>query len=213
MKRLFYLGFTAILALVLSGCGGGGDSRTIFVAQIFSDQPTDGDIALDRVLQTFTITQGPNTLFFGIDELDPNLPEFRAFLDFPLDGSTGQDVVPADAVIVSATLEVTVVEVSFATVVPTLIELIRYPISGLTQGDFDSDPLASRALDFLSSDVNLPAIAIDVTPLMLEAQRLGLLDFQVRFLLDFVPNAFGIVGIDDRPTVALTAPLLTVEFH
>ena len=212
MRRLLGLGVAAILVLTLSGCGG-GDSRTIFVAQIFSDQPTDGDIAFDPVLQTFTITQGPNTLFFGIDELDPNLPEYRAFLDFPLDGSTGQDEVPADAVIVSATLEVTVVEVSFATVVPTLIDLIQYPISGLTQGNFDSAPLASRALDFLASDVNRPAIAIDVTPLMQEAQRLGLLDFQVRFLLDFVPNAFGIVGIDDRPTVALTAPLLTVEFQ
>ena len=213
MRRLLYLGVMSILVLALSGCGGGGDSRTIFVAQIFSDQPTDGDIAFDPVLQTFTITQGPDTLFFGIDELDPNLSEFRAFLDFPLDGSTGQDVVPADAVIVSATLEVTVFEVSFATVVPTLIELIQYPISALTQGDFNSDPLASRTLDFLSSDVNRPAVAIDVTPLMREAQRLGLLDFQVRFLLDLVPNAFGFVGIDDRPTVVLTAPLLTVEFQ
>lgn len=213
MRRLFYLGFSAILALVLSGCGGGGDSRAIFVAQIFSDQPTDGDIAFDPVLQTFTITQAPNTLFFGIDELDPDLPEYRAFLDFPLNGSTGQDVVPADAVIVSATLEVTVVEVGFATVVPTLIDLVQYPISGLTQGDYNSDPLVSRALDFLSSDVDRPAVAIDVTPLMREAQRLGLLDFQVRFLLDFVPNAFGFVGIDDRPTVVLTAPLLIVEFQ
>ena len=50
---------------------------------------------------------------------------------------------------------------------------------------------------------------IDVTPLMAEAQRLGLRDFQVRLLLDF--SAFsGLVEIDD--SIAATVPLLTVEF-
>ena len=55
----------------------------VFVAEIISDQPTDGDIAFDPVLQSYTITQGPDTVFFGIDDSDPNLPEYRAFLDFP----------------------------------------------------------------------------------------------------------------------------------
>ncbi|MGZ8440160.1 MAG: hypothetical protein ACXWXD_05210, partial [Candidatus Deferrimicrobiaceae bacterium] len=83
MRRRLYFGVAAILLLSLSGCGGGGgDSRTIFVAQIVSDQPADGDIEFDPVLQTFAITNGPNILLFGINGLDPAIDhEFRAFLD------------------------------------------------------------------------------------------------------------------------------------
>ncbi|MGA6994077.1 MAG: hypothetical protein WBX50_09285, partial [Candidatus Deferrimicrobiaceae bacterium] len=134
MRRLLYLGVASILVLALSGCGGGGDSRTIFVAQILSDQQADGDIAFDPVLSLYTITNGPDFLFFGIDEGDSNLPEFRAFLDFPLDGSTGEDVVPTGARIRSATIEVFIDQVTFASSVPTLLDLVQYPISGLTTG-------------------------------------------------------------------------------
>ena len=209
MRRLLHFGVVAILALALSGCGG-GDSRTSFVAQIASDQPADGDIAFDGTI--FTITNGLDTLFFGIDDNDPNFPEYRAFLDFPLDGSTGQDVVPANAAIVSATLKVFLNEVSFATVVPTLIDLVPYPVSGLRPQDFNSPPLVFRRLDFFRSDQG-NFVAIDVTPLMQEAQRLGLSDFQVRFLLDFSVSDIGFVGIEDLPQVTITAPLLTVEYE
>lgn len=208
MRRSLSVGVALILVLSLSGCGG-GESRTIFVAQILSDQQADGDIAFDGA--GFTITNGPDTLFFGIDDNDPNFPEYRAFLDFPLNGSTGQDVVPASARIVSATLEVFINQVSFATVVPTLIDLVTYPITGLRGQDFNSPPLAFRSLEFFGSDLGI-YVAIDVTPLMVEAQRLGLADFQVRFLLDFVTN-IGFVGIEDRPNISLTAPLLTVEYR
>src|SRR3989337_3483469 len=201
MRRLLYLGVAAILALAFSGCGGGGgDSRTVFIAEIVSDQPADGDIAFDPVLGSFTITTGLDTLFFGIDDNDPNFPEYRAFLDFPLDGSTGQDVVPANAAIVSATLKVFLDEVSFATVVPTLIDLVPYPVSGLRPQDFNSPPLVFRRLAFFRSDQG-NFVAIDVTPLMQEAQRLGLSDFQVRFLLDFSVSDIGFVGIEDLPQV------------
>jgi hypothetical protein len=212
MKRLLCLGVAAILAIALSACGGGGDSRNIFVAQILSDQQADGDIAFDPVLSLYTITNGPDTVFFGIDEENLNLPEFRAFLDFPLDGSTGDDVVPLGAPIRSATIEVFVNQVGFATTIPTLVELVQYPISGLRVQDFDSLPLESRSLDFFGSDLG-NYVAIDVTPLMGEAQRLRLTDFQVRFLLDFVPGANGLVGIEDRPAITLTAPLLIVEYY
>jgi hypothetical protein len=208
MRRLLHFGVAAILALAFSGCGG-GDSRTIFVAQIVSDQQTDGDIAFNGT--SFTITSGPDTLFFGIDDNDPNFPEYRAFLDFPLDGTTGQDVVPPHAAIVSATLEVFINRVNFASPVPTLLDLVQYPLSGLTTGDFNSVPLVFRSIDFRSSDVG-NFVAIDVTPLMQEAQRLGLADFQVRFLLDPAAVA-GFVGVEDRPNIALTAPLLTVEYR
>ncbi len=215
MKKLLRIGVIAVIMFSITACGGGGGSDgnfpTIFVAQILSDQPVDGDIAFDPVRQTFTIANGPGTLFFGINDQDPNLPEYRAFLDFPLDGSTGADIVPGDAVIVSATLELFIDEVSFATVVPTLIDLAPYPVSGLRPQDFNSPPLMSQRLNFFRSDMGMPVV-IDVTPLMREAQRLGLSDFQVRFLLDFVSN-IGFVGIEDLPRVTITAPRLTVEYE
>src|SRR4030042_872227 len=103
MKKFLRVCVVAVVMIFIAACGGGGDgvSRTVFVAQILSDQPADGDIAFDPVQQTLTITNGPDTLFFGIDDLNPNLPQYRAFLDFPLDGSNGWDIVPADAAIVS----------------------------------------------------------------------------------------------------------------
>jgi hypothetical protein len=212
MKRLFWLGAVILAMIFTTACGGGGDGRRpILVAEIISDQPTDGDIAFDPVLQSYTITQGPDTVFFGIDDSDPNLPEYRAFLDFPLDGSTGEDVIPADAAIVSATLEVFINQVSFATVVPTDVELLTYSVAGLGAQDFDSVPILSQTLNFFNTDVG-GFISLDVTPLMREAQRLGLADFQVRFVLDFTTD-FGLVGIEDRPAIGLTAPVLTVEYE
>jgi hypothetical protein len=217
MKRLLYIGITAILALSLSGCGS-ADSLDIFIAQIFSDQQADGDIAFDPVLDSYTITNAPNTIFFGIDDADPNLPEFRAFLDFPLDGSNNGDAVPLNAFIESATLEVFIDEVSFALTVPALLDLVQFSIAGLTPADFDSSPVqfsdgtdATLNFDIFSSDLG-NFVLIDVTPLMRETQRLGLPDFQVRFLLDFAANA-GLVGIEDRPNITLTAPILTVEYY
>jgi hypothetical protein len=214
MKKFLKMGAIAVVMLSMAACGGGGDggARAIFVAQIYSDQLADGDIAFDPVLQTFTVTNGPETLFFGIDDLDPNIPEYSAFLDFPLDGSTGEDVVPADAVIVSATLKLFLNEVSFATVVPALLDLVSYPVSQLRPQDFDSSPLKFQRLDFFRSDQG-NFVSIDVTPLMREAQRLGLSDFQVRFLLDLSVSDIGFVGIEDRPSIAFTAPLLTVRYE
>ena len=90
MHKLSLLGILAVMLLTLS-CNG-SDPQPVIVADIFSDQATDGDIAFDPVLQSFTITNGPETLFFGIDDSDQNFPEYRAFLDFPLDGSTGGEV-------------------------------------------------------------------------------------------------------------------------
>jgi hypothetical protein len=146
----------------------------------------------------------------AFDDLSPNLPESRAFLDFPLDGSTGGEVIPANAGIVSATLEVFINEVSFAPIVPTLLDLVSYPIIGLRVEDFDSSPLFSQSLDFFASDLGT-IVSIDITPLMREAQRLGLMDLQVRFVLEFVTNV-GFVGIEDLPSVFVTAPLLIVSY-
>jgi hypothetical protein len=154
-----------------------------FVASILSDQPTDGDIAFDPVLGSFTITQGPDTLLFGIDSASPNQPEYRAFLDFPLDGSTGEPVIPLEATILSATLTIFVNFVDFAATVPVLLDLVEYSVTeGLGPGDYSSVPLAVRAFNIFNTDAGRDVL-IDVTPLMTVAQFRGLPDFQVRFLL------------------------------
>jgi hypothetical protein len=214
MKKLILLGMAVILTATLAGCGGHDDSVIVgpglvgiddsatdtaplltvqFVdpvlgagtAQIFSDPASDGDIARNPVTAAFTITQSPTVLLFGLDSLDPDLSEFRAFLTFPLDGSTNQDVVPGTAAIVSATLDVFVTHVDFATVVPAFLDLVEYPITGLTTLDFNSAPLDFRTLDFFFDDPG-NFVQIDVTPFMQQAQDLGLLDLQVRFLVDTV---------------------------
>ncbi|MHB8772128.1 MAG: hypothetical protein ACYC7J_14130 [Syntrophales bacterium] len=213
MKNVLRSGAIAVVMLALAACGGGGgELPPVFVAEIVSDQAADGDIAFDPVLQTFRVTNGPETLFFGIDDLDPHLPEYRAFLDFPLDGSTGEDSVPADAVILSATLELFLSEVSFATVVPALLDLVPYPVSGLSPQDFNSAPLLFRQFDFFRSDQGR-FVSIDVTPFMREAQRLGLSDFQVRFLLDRSATGFGFVGIEDRVSITVASPRLIVTYE
>ena len=157
-----------------------GQSGTII---LLSDQPTDGDIAYDPVLNSFTITQGPSTLLFGIDSASRNRPEYRAFLDFPLDGSTGEPAIPSEAFISSATLTVFVNFVDFAGTVPVFLDLVTYSVTaGLTPGDYSSAPLAFQAFDIFDFDAGFD-VEIDVTALMREAQFLGLDDFQVRFVL------------------------------
>lgn len=209
MRKLSLFSILAVMLLTLS-CNG-SHPHPVIVANILSDQLADGDIALDPVQQTYTITNGPNTLYFGIDDTDPNLPEYRAFLDFPLDGSTGEAVIPLNARIVSATLEIFINEVSFAPIVPTLLDLVSYPIAGLRAEDYDLAPFLSQSLDFFASDAG-HFVSIDVTPLMQEAQNLGLTDFQLRFVLDF-DAIIGFAGIEDLPSDPNTAPLLTVRYR
>jgi hypothetical protein len=107
-------------------------------------------------------------------------------------------------------LEVFINTVSFARVVPTLLDLVEFPITGFRVEDFNSPPLMTLALDFLAADQG-NFVAIDVTLLMQEAQRRGFSDLQLRFLLDLAA-AFGLVGIENRPGIALTAPLLVVVY-
>ena len=208
MRKLSLFSILAVMLLTLS-CNR-SHPHPVIVAKILSDQLADGDIALDSVQQTYTITNGPNTLYFGIDDSDPNLPEYRAFLDFPLDGSTGETIIPLNARIVSATLEIFINEVSFAPIVPALLDFVSYPIAGLRAEDFDSAPFLSQSLDFFASDAG-QFVFIDVTPLMQEAQSLGLTDFQLRFVLDFDAN-IGFAGIEDLLSDPNTAPLLTVRY-
>ena len=207
MRKILVLGLVGVIALVLAGCGGGG-TNTVFI-QSLSDQPVDGDIGFTPP-STFSISQANVTrnVLYGIDA---GGTEFRAFLDFPLDGSTGGGVVPLSAVIVSADIEVFVNNVSFSSSVPTLLDLVPFHVTGLTSADFNSSPfLTSSPFDILRSDIN-NFVRIDVTSLMAEAQSRGLRNLQLRFLLDFVSGASGLVELDDG--VAGRAPLLTVEYR
>jgi len=154
-------------------------------ATIFSDRLSDGDIAFDPFLLTYTITTAPDTLLFGVDSADRNRPEYRAFLSFPLDGSTGGPVIPLDANIVAADMTIFINFVDFSSRVPVLLDLVDYSVvSGLAVGDYDSIPLDTQVFDIFGTDAGLDVV-IDVTSLMSTAQFLGLLDFQTRFQVNF----------------------------
>jgi hypothetical protein len=174
-------------------------SPVLVTANILSDLPSDGDIAFDTVLNSFIVTISPTEVLFGVDSANPHQPEYHCFLTFPLDGITGQPVVPGDAVIVSAFLQVFVDQVDFASTVPTFLDLIQYPFRGLSSADFDAPlftPGSFRTLNFFSSDQG-NFVTIDVTGLMEIAQAATLLDFQTRFS---VQNA-GIFSILRGPSV------------
>jgi hypothetical protein len=208
MRKIGILGLVGVLALVLAGCWG-GDDRTTVVIRSFSDQPVDGDIGFTAP-NTFSISQADITknVLYGIDS---GGTEFRAFLDFPLDGSNGGGIVPLGATIVSADIEIYVNNVSFSSSVRTLLDLVPFPVTGLTSVDFDSTPFLTRTpFNLLPSDIN-NFVRIDVTSLMVEAQRRGVRDLQLRFLLDLIPGASGLVELDDDAVGR--APLLTVEFQ
>lgn len=174
--------------------------------RILSDAASDGDILYDPVLSSYFITNSPPTVFFGIDSLDANLPEYRAFLTFPLDGTTGQPIVPGDALIVSADVEVLVKSLEFASAVPTFLDLVQYPFGDLggvdPAADFNQPPLDARPLfDFLVSDVG-NFVRVDVTSLMQTAQLPpALLDFQIRFSRDMSAPPLALPSPSPSPSV------------
>ncbi len=207
MRKTGILGLVCVLALVLAGCGGGHD-RNVFI-QTLSDQPVDGVIGFTAPA-TFAISQANVTrnVLYGIDS---GGTEFRAFLDFPLDGSNGGGVVPLSAVIVSADIEVYVNDVPLSSSVPTLLDLVPFSVTGLTSADFIRAPLLTRTpFDIGPSDFN-HFVRIDVTSLMIEAQNRGFRNLQLRFLPASL--APGLVMLDDGGIVAGREPLLTVEYR
>jgi hypothetical protein len=205
--------------LTLSGCGGSTDNSAPprSTTQIISDPRFDGDIE-QIAPNSFTITQGMSStvqsVFAGIDPVGGT--EFRAFLDFPLTGSGG---VPGNASIDSAFLEVYVDDLQPITGnLPIRVDLVAFQPPTLIATDFDrtlQPALASVIVspDISSSDVG-KFVPIDVTSLMVEAQRQGLVDFQVRIMEDLGPAIPVLMVIDDStgPNRASRAPLLTVTY-
>jgi hypothetical protein len=220
MRRTGGLIAMAGALLCLGGCGGGdGDhGSSQVVTQILSDPGFDGDIEL-AADGSYVVTQGMSptvqSVFAGIDPTAGT--EFRAFLDFPLTGSGG---VPGDAFIDSAFLEIFVDDLMPSNgSMPLRVELVSFQPPNLIGTDFDRSlqpPLAVVSVpgDVTSADVG-HFIPVDVTPLMIRAQQLGLVDFQVRIMEDLGPAIFTLTIIDDttganRPA---QAPLLTVTYH
>ncbi|HKT73872.1 MAG TPA: hypothetical protein VJQ47_13355, partial [Steroidobacteraceae bacterium] len=168
---------------------------------------------------TYVVTQGMSStvqsVFAGIDPGGGT--EYRAFLDFPL---TGQDGVPGDALIQSAFLDLYIDDLQPTTAtLPVLIELVSFDPPTLIETDFDrtqQPPLASITISppIGRSDVGNIA-SIDVTPLMQEAQRRGLANFQIRIMEDLVPAVSALMEIDDTtgPDRQARAPLLTVTYY
>src|SRR6266851_5401573 len=211
----------AYAAISLTGCGGGDGGYSppppAVTTQIQSDPGFDGDIENTSPI-SFTITQGMSptvqSVFAGIDPVSRT--EFRAFLDFPLTGAGG---VPGNAIIDSAFLDVHVdsLQPTIGTL-PLLIELVSFQPPTLLETDFDrtlQPPLASIVVNPPISQADVGTnISIDVTPLMVEAQSLGLVDFQVRIMEDLGPAIPILMDIDDTTGASRNtfAPLLTVTY-
>ena len=206
--------------LGVSSCGGGdggygGGPRATITAQIISDPVFDGDI---QDTSPFTVTQGMTasvqSVFAGIDPATSI--ESRAFLDFPLTGASG---IPSNAIIESASLDLYINNVIPSNgALPILIELVSFQPPTLIATDFDrtsQPPLASLVVSppINAADIgtNVP---IDITPLMVHAQSLGLTDFQVRIMEDLGPAIPVLIEINDTTGAdrARRGPLLTVTY-
>ena len=219
--KVYALLIAAVSPLLgLCGCGGGdggGDPRQI-VSYILSDAVYDGDIE-QTSSGVYVVTQGMSstvqTVFAGIDPASGD--EFRAFLDFPLSGDGG---VPGDAIIDSTSLEFFVDDVEpLNGSVPIRVDLVSFQPPTLFGTDFDRNaqpPVASMLIpgDITRGDVG-NFVTVDVTALMIRAQQLGLLDFQVRIMEDLGPPILTIMEIDDSTGAdrGSRAPLLTVTYH
>jgi len=142
--------------------------------------------------------------------------EFRTFLNFPLTGAGG---VPGDAIIVSAFLEFLVDDlVPPSGRMPVRVDLVAFQPPTLVGTDFDRIAQPALASVLVQGAVTRADIGnfvvVDVTSLMIRAQQLGLVDFQVRIMQDLGPAILTLMVIDntisgDRRT---RAPLLTVTY-
>jgi len=218
MKMRVLVALAAIMILALTGCGGHDhDTTPVFVTEILSDSTFDGDIQLDFALNLFTVAQGSfetqQRVFAGLDPF--NNVEYRAFLHFPLTGVNG---VPRDAIIESAFLDIFIDDIitQFLTdTIPLRIDLVFFQPPLLIGSDFDRPALATTTLRPPISRADLGSnVPINVTPLMVEAQRLGLLDFQIRIMEDFGNVIPGLIEINNTTggNRNLFAPLLTITY-
>jgi hypothetical protein len=205
--------------VLLAACHDGDDDHhhhppappPLFETQIVSDPYADGDIGFSFP-DTYTVTSAIDTesVLAGIDPLSGD--EFRGFIHFELGGEDG---VPFDATIHSATLSVFVTSVTeqFAGAkVFLLVDLISFQPPELIVDDFDrtlQPPLLTLPIEITAVDVG-GFVNIDVTALMQEVQTRELPDFQIRLVFDG-PFASGLVEFEDSEID--TAPMLIVTYY
>lgn len=208
-------------AMALTGCGGGGGPSTV-TTQILSDPTLDGDIAFDSTLNSYTVTQGMSptvqSVFAGIDPVT-NV-EYRAFLDFPLGGTGG---VPLNAGISSAFLNIIIASTNpnpLTGSIPIRIDLVSFT-QPMVNTDFDRTLQPALATITTVIPPNTQSnfgqqVNIDITPLMLTAQNLGLANVQLRIMEDLGPVIPEVIEISD-PTLGTNptalAPLLQVTYY
>ncbi len=209
----------ACALLTLAGCGGEDDhGRELFTTQILSDSRFDGDIE-EIGPNSYTITQGMSpsvqSVLVGIDPVSGT--EFRAFLDFPLSGARG---VPANARIDYARLDLYINDLLPITGrLPVRVDLVAFQPPTLVGTDFDRTRQPALASVIVTPDVTRSDVGtflpINVTALMVEAQRRGLADFQVRIMEDLGPAIPVLMIIDNAigSNRAARAPQLTVTYY
>lgn len=218
-ERKFAIGIISI-ALGIAGCGGGDANNgppPAVTTQILSDAGLDGVIEQTSP-STFTVTQGMSpsvqSVVVGIDAR--TLTESRTILAFPLSGPGG---VPVEAIIESAYLDVHIDSLLPLTgTIPIRLDLVSFQPPTLIETDFDltlQPPLnfVQVVPAFSQADVG-SNVSIDVTSLMIEAQRLQLPYFQLRILEDLGPAILALIEIDDNTGAnrAALAPLLTITY-
>ena len=215
--KVFWVGIACAL-VGLTACGGGDSGPPpAITTQILSDPGFDGDI--EQISPTdYIVTQGMSptvqSVFAGINP--QTLTEYRAFLDFPLSGPGG---IPGNALIDSAFLDVRIDSLRPVDgTLPLRIELVSFQPPTLIESDFDRSAQPALAFvqvspPFSQSDVGTN-VSIDVTSLLVQAQQLQLVDFQIRILEDLGPAIPVLLEIDDTTGVnrGSYAPLLTVTY-
>jgi hypothetical protein len=207
----------ACVVFCLGGCGGGDTGPQHIETHILSDASADGDI--EQTQTSYVVTQGmQGPVQSVLSGIDPNSGgEFRAFLDFPLGGPGG---VPGDAIIDSAYLTVLIDNVIPAdSGLPVRVELVSFQPPALTPTQFDlvAQPALGAVLvagDVTGADISHD-VTVDVTPLMVQTQQLGLPDFQVRIMEDLGLQYDVLMEIDDTTQAdrSQRAPELTVTYH
>lgn len=187
MKReILWLVLAAVL-FALAGCGGGSD-RPLLETTIESDVNVDGDIFQPLNGDPRTVAQGA-TVLTGLTSTG----EYRSILSFPLDS------IPLNAAIHSATLIVTLVPP--ADDIPLEMELVSFPPAGLLASFYEEGlSVYTSALYSLPVPNAFKQVSFNVTSLMLEAQRRGFSDFQLRILENRDFTLQGLVEISESNT-------------
>lgn len=220
MRKIGILGLVGVLALVLAGCGGGGGDHPVITEFIDSDLSVDADITKDfgtgTVGAPFFASSTGNVLGgVTVDSGGTPVADTRGFLNFPL------GVIPPLASIRFASVTLHMNSVSLRNSLlpsPFFLDLVNTDLfpPPVQATDYDVAFEATRSFDFLSIDQGKP-VEIEVTSLMQKAQKLRLPSFEIRLGFDetsFQPGVTtrGLVEIDDRASVPLQRPFLTVEY-